>query len=161
MSNANKGKLREINRVIVAVIVFSSDSKILLGKKDPKKGGVYIDAWHTPGGGVKSSESLLTAAKRECLEETGIDLAKISLKTLPYIGHGSAEKILKTGEVVHCNMVFHRFEAKLNKSASEIKVEASDDLVELKWFPLENLTKIKLIPGAKEFLIEVGYIKEL
>ena len=37
MHKSNIKKLREIDRTIVAVIVMSSDGKILLGKKDPKK----------------------------------------------------------------------------------------------------------------------------
>lgn len=159
MAELNINNLRGINRIIVAVIVLSSDNKILLGKKDPKKGGVYSDAWHTPGGGTDENETLKNAAIRECYEETGINLQDIKLLGLPYIGHGSTEKTLKTGEVVWCNMEFHRFEARLSKKAYDIKITPSDDLVELKWFPLEKLNSLKLIPGAKEFFTQAGYIK--
>jgi hypothetical protein len=42
--------MREIERTIVSALIFSQDGKLLMGKKDPAKGGVYPDCWHIPGG---------------------------------------------------------------------------------------------------------------
>jgi len=42
--------MRTINRDIVSAVILSKDFKILLGKKDPSKGGVYASSWHIPGG---------------------------------------------------------------------------------------------------------------
>ena len=44
--------MREIERTIVSGLVFSKDGKLLMGLKDPAKGGVYPDVWHIPGGGI-------------------------------------------------------------------------------------------------------------
>ena len=45
--------MREINRDIVSAIMLSKDKRIFLAKKNPNKGGVYIDCWHIPGGGIE------------------------------------------------------------------------------------------------------------
>lgn len=50
--------MRKINRIIVAALIFSKDGKLLMGTKDPRRGGVYSDCWHLPGGGVEEGETL-------------------------------------------------------------------------------------------------------
>jgi 8-oxo-dGTP pyrophosphatase MutT (NUDIX family) len=159
MPARNPEHLREIDRPIASVIIVSSDNKVLMGLKDPSKGGVYPDAWHIPGGGVDEGESLEEAARREGLEETGIaDLAKAELAPLASIGHGETTKTLKDGERVWCRMTFNRFEARLDKPASEIGLRPTDDLVELQWFDPDDLADVEQIPGGREFFIEAGYI---
>ena len=37
----------------------------------------YLDRWLCPGGGIDAGESPLDAARRECKEEIGIELAKL------------------------------------------------------------------------------------
>lgn len=154
----NPENLREIDRLIASLIIISSDNKILMGRKDPAKGGVYPDAWHIPGGGVEESESLAEAARREGLEEAGIDLTDTELSPLP-TGKGETVKTLPSGERVWCNMIFNRFEARLNTPASEITLNPTDDLVELRWFGPEELADVEQIPGGREFFQEAGYIK--
>ena len=152
--------MREIQRKIASALILSQDHKLLMGRKDPAKGGVYSDCWHIPGGGVDEGETLEQALKREVLEETGIDISPYQIKSLPFIGSGLAEKTLKTGEKVMCRMEFNRFEVSItDKKADEIKLNPSDDLVDMEWFNTEELLKIKHIPDGLEFLREAGYIK--
>ena len=93
----NPENLREIDRNIASVVIISADNKILMGRKDPAKGGVYPDVWHIPGGGVDDGETLIDAAKRETLEEVAIDLLGKTLSSLPE-GRGESLKTLSTGE---------------------------------------------------------------
>jgi 8-oxo-dGTP pyrophosphatase MutT (NUDIX family) len=153
----NPENLREIDRQIASLIVISGDNKILLGRKDPSKGGVYPDAWHIPGGGSKENESLEEAAKREGFEETGLDLTEEELVPVA-TGHGESTKTLTSGEKVWCNMTFNRFEVRLNAPADGIDLVAGGDLVGLRWFDSKELSDIKHIPGGKEFFIQAGYI---
>ena len=152
--------MREIQRKIASALIFSQDHKLLMGKKDPMKGGVYSDCWHIPGGGADEGETLEQALKREVLEETGIDISPYKIELIPFTGSGLTEKTLKTGEAVMCRMEFNRFEVSINdKKADEINLCPTDDLIEMKWFSMEELLNIKHIPGGLDFLKEAGYIK--
>ncbi len=151
--------MREIQRKIASALILSLDYKLLMGRKDPAKGGVYSDCWHIPGGGVDEEETLEQTLKREVLEETGIDISPYQIKLIPFIGSGLTEKTLKTGELVMCKMEFNRFEVNMDKNADEIKLKPTDDLVDMQWFSMNELLNIKHIPGGLEFLKEAGYIK--
>jgi 8-oxo-dGTP pyrophosphatase MutT (NUDIX family) len=152
--------MRTIQRKIVSALIFSKDGKILMGKKDPSKGGVYPDVWHIPGGGIEEGETIEQALAREVLEEVGIDIKPYSAKSINIIGNGTTEKTLQdTGEKVMCEMEFNRFEVNIfDKNSDEIKLHLEDDLVEAKWFSKEELYNVKQIPGGKEFFEKMGYM---
>jgi len=152
--------MREIHRKIVSALIFSKDGKLLMGKKDPKKGGVYPNAWHIPGGGVDEGETMEQALAREIREEVGIDITKYRIIKVPLIGAGVSEKTLKdTGEKVLCHMEFNRFEVHIDdKNADEIELHLDDDLIEAKWFSKEELPTVQQIPGGKEFFEQMGYM---
>jgi len=153
--------MREIQRIIVSALIFSKDNKILMGKKDPAKGGVYSDCWHIPGGGVDKEDTFEKALIREVEEETGIDISKYKIIALPYVGEGVSEKTLpETNEKVLAKMQFNRFEVRINdKTADEIELTLGDDLVEVRWFSMDELPNVKHIPDGKEFFQQAGYIK--
>ena|SRR3989344_2356669 len=153
--------MREIHRTIVSALIFSKDGKLLMGKKDPSKGGVYSDCWHILGGGVDEGETFEHALKREVQEEVGIDISPYRIVPVPFVDSGTAEKILKeTGEKVLCTMEFNRFEVHIDdKNAEEINLRPTDDLVEMRWFSKEDLPKVKQIPGGIEFFKRAGYIE--
>lgn len=151
--------MREIQRTIVSALIFSQDGKLLMGRKDPSKGGVYPNAWHIPGGGTDGDETFLQTLEREVKEEVGIDVSKCNIVPLLIKRSGSAEKTLKdTGERVLCMMEFNYFEVYVPKLSNEIEIILSDDLVEVKWFSREELASIAHIPGGKEFFIEMDYM---
>ncbi len=149
----------EINRIIVAALIFSKDGKLLMGTKDPKRGGVYSDCWHLPGGGVEEGETLELALLREVKEETGLDVSRYNPTLILEKGTGVAERTLGTGEIVLHKMEFNRYRIDIkDKLASEIKLHLGDDLVEARWFSKEELPDIKQIPGGKEFFHKIGLI---
>ncbi len=153
--------MRKIQRKIVSALIFSKDGKILMGKKDPKKGGVYPDAWHIPGGGIDEGETIEQALAREVLEEVGINISPYPLKRVELIGSGTSEKTLDTGEKVICEMEFNRFEIHINdKEADKIELHLNDDLVETKWFSKDELPNVKQIPGGKEFFEKMSYMSK-
>jgi 8-oxo-dGTP pyrophosphatase MutT (NUDIX family) len=150
--------MREIHRTIVSAIIFSKDGKLLMGLKDPSKGGVYSDSWHIPGGGVEAGEDQESALRREVQEEAGIDITDCRIVRVPGVGKGVSEKTLADGEKVLCHMEFNRFEVYLDKSSDEVALKPTDDLVELRWFDKRDLAYVKQIPGGREFFQERGYI---
>ena len=155
----NPDGLRIIERPIASVVIISSDKKILMGRKDPFRGGVFPNSWHIPGGGIEDGETFEDAARRESLEEVGIDLTDEKLTLLPFVGHGESARILPSGEKVWCKMTFNRFEVRLSKSSKAISLHPSNDLVDLRWFSEDQLTTIEQVPGGKEFFVQAGYIK--
>ncbi len=152
--------MRTIQRKIASALIFSKDGKILMGKKDPQKGGVYSDSWHIPGGGIDEGETMEQAVTREVLEEVGIDITNYRKIQISTVGEGVAEKILEDiGEKVLCKMEFNRFEVHIDdKNADDIELHLDDDLIEARWFSKEELVNVKQIPGGKEFFEQMGYI---
>ncbi|MFA6253505.1 MAG: NUDIX hydrolase [Patescibacteria group bacterium] len=151
--------MREINRVIVSALILSQDNKLLMGKKNPTKGGVYPDCWHIPGGGVDEGESFEQALIREVFEEVGINIASYRLLPIPHIGNGASEKTLKSGEKILCHMEFNRFKIMIDdQTADEIKLTLNGDLVEARWFNIDELSSVKQVPGGKELLQKLELI---
>jgi 8-oxo-dGTP pyrophosphatase MutT (NUDIX family) len=151
--------MREIQRTIASALIFSKDGKLLMGKKDSAKGGVYSDCWHIPGGGLDEGETLEQAVEREVKEEVGIDILPYNPVLIPEKSGGIAEKTLSSGEKVLCKMEFNIFRVDISdKLASEIETNLSDDLVKIRWFSPEELPNVKQIPGGKEYFQKIGLI---
>ena len=142
--------MREITREIVSAVILSLDNKILLGKQDPDKGGVFLNCWHIPGGGVEEGESNLQALIREIKEETGIEILGLEPLLLDDTQKATAKKFLKaTSETVICHMNFHDYKVCLPLNSEKIVLEPTDDLVELQWFTIEETKNIKLTPPSE------------
>lgn len=154
----NRHTMREIERTIVSALIFSKDGKLLMGRKDPSKGGVYANVWHIPGGGVEKGESLKKALQREIKEEVGIDIDPEEATLISNGDTGTAEKTLDTGEKVLVKMHFNRFKLIINKTTSEIQLCLNDDLIETRWFTPDELSEVEQIPGGKEFFKKIGII---
>lgn len=151
--------MRTIQRVIVSALLFSRDGKLLMGMKDPAKGGVYSDCWHIPGGGIDDGEDELTALKREMMEEVGIDISGMNVFLVDDTGRGQSEKVLADGEKVLCTMYFHVYRVDHNILASEIETKLSDDLVKVEWVELKNVMKYKLTPPSLRLFAKLGWIE--
>lgn len=152
--------MREITRDIVSALIFSKDGKLFQGKKDPLQGGVYVDCWHIPGGGINEGEERIEALKREVLEETGIDISPYSIELVDDIGKGESEKLVAgSEEKVLCKMNFFVFRIDIvDQDASEIKVSLDDDLVEYRWSDLSELERFKLTPPSTLLFQRLGFL---
>lgn len=97
----------------------------------------YIDGWYMPGGGVKRSESLDQAARREAREEAGVELNSISL-----MGAYSNFRELKSDH----NILFLSTDFTSNGGHD-------GEIAEARFFPLDALPE-KLWPGHRRVLEE-------
>jgi len=141
--------MRTIEREIVAAMIYSKDSKLLLGKKNPDSGGVYIDCWHIPGGGIDNGEDRLSAIQREIKEETGIDASVYRAELIDDKGRGESEKTLKTGEKINCKMKFLVYRVDIaDKNSEEIELDLADDLEKAIWVEKYELKTLKLTPPS-------------
>ena len=151
--------MRTINREIVVAMIVSKDGKIFFGMKHPDKGGVYIDFWHLPGGGVEKNESKKQALVREVMEETGIDILPYEAVLIDDTGEGESEKTLEeNGERVLCKMKFYVYKIEINdKEASEVRIVLSDELEKYAWFNISEARSKKLTPPSVELFERLGY----
>lgn len=152
--------MKTIHRTIASALIISKDRKLLMGMKDPAKGGVYVDCWHIPGGGIDEDEHEITALKRELLEEVGIDITNQKVSLVSDDDRGESEKTLSDGEKVLCEMSFHVYRVDLDRIASEVEILLSDDLVKTKWVDLSQLSKYKLTPPSQNLFEKLGWIKK-
>ncbi len=127
--------------------------------KDPKKGGVYSDYWHIPGGGVEEDENKIEALKREVSEEVGIDISKAKTMLIDDKGKGISIKKLKSGEEVECYMQFNVYEVSVPEIADKVSVTLNDDLVKYVWADIQSLGKYNLTPPSIELFRRLEWIK--
>lgn len=140
-------------------MIWSSDGKLFMGRKDPNKGGVYNKVWHIPGGGVDEGETDMEALRREMREETGIDIKGLEVELIDDKGRGESEKTLKdTGERVRCEMDFYVYRIQLKEKADDMKICLSDDLVEYKWYSVSELAQVESTPPSQVLFRKLGLI---
>ena len=68
--------------VAVAVILESSDAKVLITRRPPHM-RTFPNVWVPPGGGCEEAETIHETGLREVLEETGLDLKPIMIHAEP------------------------------------------------------------------------------
>jgi ADP-ribose pyrophosphatase YjhB (NUDIX family) len=106
--------------VAVAVLI-KKDNQVLLAQRmfDPQKGH-----WTLPSGFVDAGEDPQQAAKRECLEETGLIIRDIQLLDVIYsLEHPRGASIL----------ILYRAEIQSGE------LRAGDDANQVAYFPIDNL----------------------
>jgi 8-oxo-dGTP pyrophosphatase MutT (NUDIX family) len=134
-----------MNTRVVASAIIELNGKILLGKKGTGV-GPYPDAWHFPGGGIKlEEESVEDAVRREVKEETGLDLARVEK-----VGFEEDFKPNKHGEMTHYLFIIFKVRP------TSVDFTPGDDLVELKWFPKEELSGLNMPEPSKKALKSIN-----
>jgi ADP-ribose pyrophosphatase YjhB (NUDIX family) len=120
------------------------DNKILLGKRheDPAKASSALHGegtWTMPGGKLHFQETFEEGACRELLEETGMSLDKIKLKLISITNN-----IVSDAHFVTIGLLCEH-------SKGEPKVLEPDEIVEWRWFDLNDLPK-PLYPASEQVL---------
>lgn len=145
--------MRTIERDIVGVFIMSADGKILLGYN--RKGGVNQGQLVVPGGGVDDGEEFDAAARREMLEEVGIDLGNVPLVPADKPAYGESPKTLSSGEVVSVKMTFYNFRATLSAKAQDVQLRFDDDFEVAKWYSPQDLIGQNMGSATKAAVQEI------
>lgn len=130
-------------RARVRVLVTNERNEVLL-----VKGVVSHGAWSLPGGGMKRGEEPVTAARRELLEETGIDIPESRMQHM----HTFAKTDLSIPFDVS---LFH---GTAKRSALPKKLHNSREIIAAEWFATDKLPEpLSII--AKAAITDFTHIK--
>src|SRR5690348_11290564 len=127
-------------RVGSALLVRDEANRILLGQrnKDPQRG-----SWVIPGGKIHAFESIAEAAARELQEETGL-VVEVGSQFRVY-------EILNPPKE-------HRIVIYSWARVKEGALKASDDLSDVKFFPIEELGDVPVTPLVRRVLEDAGLL---
>ncbi len=129
-------------------VMILKNNKVLLGKRneDPTKADSLLHGegtWTLPGGKLDFKEDIQDCAYREVFEETSIRINKDKLKIISV-----TNDIVEDAHFVTIGFLCKDF-------AGEPKVKEPDEIVEWRWFDLNNLPTPMFFPSGKilkEFL---------
>ncbi len=121
-------------------IMILKNGKLLLGKRheNPEKASSLLNGagtWTMPGGKLEFGETFEKGAKREALEETGITLNKVKVICVN-------QDIIETAHFITIGLFSDTF-------SGEPKVMEPDEIIEWRWFSLNNLPSPIYFPSAK------------
>ena len=136
-------------RIIVSAIIENSKGEILIGKKHSNR-GVYLDAWHIPGGGIKEGERIEEGLKREIREETNLEITDIE----PIHFSDDITIRAQNGQTEEIYMIFLEFKCKVKTD----NFSPSDDLEFLKWISRPEIRNYKLTPPGEKLFKFLGWI---
>lgn len=143
-----------IERQFTATVYIFHESKVLLHKHEK------LGKWLPPGGHLEPNETPPEAARREVLEETGLEIAFIeqeNLKINAYNGVSFERPFLCLLENIppykdkpahqHMDFIYlaHPLELRTHK-------ELKEDLGKFQWFSYEELQHLELFPDVAEVL---------
>ena len=125
-------------------VMVLKDGKVLLGKRhdDPVKASSELHGegtWTMPGGKLHFGESFEEGAKREVMEETGVE---IEIKDLEVIS--LTNDIVPDAHFVTAGML-------LKEYPEEPRVMEPDEITQWKWFPLDQLPS-PIYPSSQKIL---------
>ena len=134
-------------------IMLLKDGKVLLGKRhdDPGKADSLLHGagtWTMPGGKLHFCESFEDGAKRELMEETGMSLQKVKLICVN-------NDVIEDAHFVTIGLFSEFFEG-------EPKVMEPDEIVEWKWFEMNDLPSPLYFPSERvleNYKLKRVYIK--
>ena len=121
-------------------VMLLRDNKILLGKRheDPQKASSLLKGagtWTMPGGKLNFGETFVEGAKREVMEETGIKLNSAKVIAIN-------NDMVESAHFVTIGLLSEDFEG-------EAKVMEPDEIVQWKWFGLNELPSPLYFPSEK------------
>lgn len=126
----------------IGVVDVEDGALLLIKRRDPPAAG----RWTLPGGRVEPGESLRDAARREALEETGLELEIGALLGTTEIG-APPERFLV------CDYVAQR-------RGDRSDPTPGDDALEARFVPLENVFDLDLVDGVGRWLVDHAVLRE-
>ncbi|MEA3430860.1 MAG: NUDIX domain-containing protein [Nanoarchaeota archaeon] len=128
---------------LTSAVLVENDGKFLLAQRNKENAR---GCWVIPGGGVDFGETLKDAAVREIKEETNLDVEIVKL-----IGH---KEVVFPMHDYHTVIFFYLGKPK------HLNIKASDDVSDARFFSIEEIKNLKLVPSVEWVLRDIGVWKE-
>ena len=126
----------------VGVVVFRNEEVLLVKrKKAPYKG-----QWSIPGGKQRLGETVTKAARRELMEETGVEVNELTLiDVIDIIVPDEEGKIL-----------YHYIVADYRAHWLSGECSPGDDAQDVQWFNLNKLGSISLLDKTRKIILKAA-----
>jgi len=133
--------------IAVGAVIEDEDSRILLVKHVPERGGFWQGKWICPGGRLEPGETIEEGIKREVREETQLEIDLVT--PLPPF-----DRIMRSGDKVSLHVIYIDYLARVIGG----KLRPGSDVGEAIWIEKERISQIweelhedtkRLLPIAK------------
>ncbi len=125
-----------------AIVFNATHGKILLIQRDREP---YIDQWAIPGGHLDPGDATIrTAAARECVEETGMDIAEDRFR---FVGYWDRQDRDPRGRYISFAFVAEVY-------GDLFGVRGMDDAADARWFNLAEARSMELAFDHNTMLTE-------
>lgn len=131
----------------IAVVIKSEDEKILLMQRGPNA-RTESGFWENPGGEIEANEASKDAAKREMIEELGIEIDIVKLLYSQEFEPDS-KGVIWSIEI---------FEGKIANGTPSI--QEPDKCSDIAWFSKDELNNIPLTSYTRSDFVKFGWVKE-
>jgi 8-oxo-dGTP pyrophosphatase MutT (NUDIX family) len=129
--------------VAVAVILESSDQKVLITRRPPHM-RTFPNVWVPPGGGSEDQESVIVTGLREVFEETGLDIKDdIKLVEPLCLWESVYPPLLAKGEPKRHTMVLY-LHIQVNRTSKQLQSEVKLDPIETNACAWLNLAEVNI-----------------
>lgn len=126
---------------VVVAVIQNEKGEILLARRNEPKLKHAHNKWEFVGGGIEFGENPEEALKREVKEEAGVEIKIIRLlpKVISHVWNLEQEQE---------HVLLLHYECKI--IGGELKAGQSEEVSELKFFPLEEIKKLDTLPQIYE-----------
>ena len=112
---------------------------------------VEQEAWSTPGGQMEVDERPEDAARREVLEETGLEVAIDEIVTA--LGGPEFRVRYRNGDEIAYVTIVYR-----GRVVGGAPRPDGDEVTAVEWFPIHSLRDVALNPFATELFRSIGWL---
>jgi putative (di)nucleoside polyphosphate hydrolase len=124
----------------VGIIVFNTDNDVFLGHRFGM-GGAYC--WQFPQGGIDEGEDLLTAAKRELYEETGIKTIALIGRTKEWVTYEFPPEVLNNNAIgrnfIGQKQIWYAFRFLGKDSEIDLMTHEEQEFSQWEWCALDKV----------------------